>query len=485
MRSNPQLPLASPKVEPEKIIKKGNTSQEGLSAVVPGDFGNLHDPSFKTPVALSNSPFLPSTEVSKSLNFESFPVEFSPFSPHLEEENFETPVSLDIVKWFRPRSLEDCPTLGFSTPPPIKVVVTKEGEASFPLNPIPSSSNTQLFSLSPRNTTALVPVQTPSPPGSPIVRIPILGVNLPRNMMDVIVAAMYAPLVLPQPMNALPTGDYLKYMPKFIGEEDITAEEHLSAFYSYAENHNIENEDVWMRVFVQSLDGEARKWFKGLTPRSIVGIEALDDSFMRHRGDKKVFLYYIIEFGSLKRKEGESVSDFSKIFNNMYNKIPTEIKPTQTSVKITYASAFDLEFCLLLRERRASSLGHMQDASLEVESNILAADKLRSEYDRDIRKGRDEASTSDSSATHPQVDELTKLVKSFSAEMEKMKLEGKQSYRNPQNVDNMSNFRRPNNAPQIIQTDQGNRDRDDKKIQAPLQNNLVTDEKGEEEDVDP
>jgi hypothetical protein len=250
------------------------------------------------------------------------------------------------------------------------------------------------------------------------------GANPPRNRMDAIVAARYAPLVLPQPMNALPAGDYLKYMPKFTGEEDITVEEHLVAFYSYADNLNIENEDVWMRVFVQSLDGEVRKWFRGLTPGSIAGIEALDDVFLRQWGDKKDFMYYITEFGSLKRKEGESVSDFSKRFNKMYNKIPAEIKPTEASAKITYASAFDPDFCLLLRERRATSLAHMQDAALEVESNVLAVDRLRSKADRDRGRGRSEASTSGSSASHPQVDELTKMVKSLSAEMEKMKLKG-------------------------------------------------------------
>jgi hypothetical protein len=83
-----------------------------------------------------------------------------------------------------------------------------------------------------------------------------------------------------------------------------------------------------MRVFVHSLDGEARKWFRGLPPGSIDGIEALDDSFLRHCGDKKDFLYYITEIGALKREEGESILDFSKRFNKMYNKIPTEIKPT-------------------------------------------------------------------------------------------------------------------------------------------------------------
>jgi transcriptional regulator NrdR family protein len=109
----------------------------------------------------------------------------------------------------------------------------------------------------------------------------------------------------------------------------------------------------------------------------------------------------------------------------MYNKIPTEIKPTKTSAKITYASAFEPEFYLLLRERRSTSLSHMKDATLEVESNVLVDDKLRGKYDRDRRKGRVKASTSKSPVVHPQVEELTKLVKSLYVEMEKLKLEGK------------------------------------------------------------
>jgi hypothetical protein len=252
--------------------------------------------------------------------------------------------------------------------------------------------------------------------------------------MDAIVAARYAPLILPHPMNPLPAGDYLKYMPKFTGEGDITAEEHLAAFYSYADNLNIENEDVWMRVFVQSLDGEVRKWFRGLALGSIAGIEALDSAFLRQWGDRKDFMYYMTEFGSLKKMDGESVSDFSKRFNKMYNKIPAEIKPSEASAKISYASAFGPDFCLLLRERRATSLAQMQDAAIEVESNVLAADRLRNKADADRRKGRSETSTSGSSVPHPQVDELTKMVKSLSAEMERMKVEGRQAYKGPQNM---------------------------------------------------
>jgi hypothetical protein len=61
----------------------------------------------------------------------------------------------------------------------------------------------------------------------------------------------------------------------------------------------------------------------------------------------------------------------------MYNKIPTKINPTKNSTKITYANSFDSDVFLLLRERRYASLDHMQDGALEVESNIVAYDKLR------------------------------------------------------------------------------------------------------------
>ena len=43
----------------------------------------------------------------------------------------------------------------------------------------------------------------------------------------------------------------------------------------------------------------------------------------------------------------------------MYSKIPTEIKPTEASSKITYVGAFDPEFCLFFRERRSAMLSKM------------------------------------------------------------------------------------------------------------------------------
>jgi hypothetical protein len=48
-----------------------------------------------------------------------------------------------------------------------------------------------------------------------------------------------------------------------------------------------------MRVFIQSLDGDARDWFKDVPPIYIDGIVALDDSLLRHWGNKKYLFYYV------------------------------------------------------------------------------------------------------------------------------------------------------------------------------------------------
>jgi hypothetical protein len=70
--------------------------------------------------------------------------------------------------------------------------------------------------------------------------------------------------------------------------------------------------------------------------------------------------------------------------------------------------------------------------------------------------------------------------------MEKWELEGKPTYRNPQNTDNRG-FRRPGNSmPQSLSKEQRSGDRDDQRIQTPLQNSLVAHEEGEEVDeLDP
>jgi hypothetical protein len=223
----------------------------------------------------------------------------------------------------------------------------------------------------------------------------------------------------------------------------------------------------------------------GLTPASITGIEALDEAFLKQWGDRRDYLYYITEFGALRRKSGESVSDFTKRFNKMYNKIPDEIKPTEASTKITFANSFDAKLSLLLRERRSTTLFSMQEETIEVESNILASEKLKNKSDRDKKKQREEfPSSSNPTESDPKLEEMTRTLKDLTSEIAKLKWETKQPNRPYQDVGNINTnqFRRPNNVPQVMQRER--RNVEDQRVVPPFQNNEIEEMDVESDVVD-
>ena len=101
----------------------------------------------------------------------------------------------------------------------------------------------------------------------------------------------------------------------------------------------------------------------------------------------------------------------------MFSKIPAEIKPTDTSTKITYANAFDLEFYLFPRERRSASMSLMQDASLEVESNIVASQKVKGKIDRK----KHPSDHLGASSSENKIEKMAKMMDSLTAKISKLK----------------------------------------------------------------
>jgi hypothetical protein len=77
-----------------------------------------------------------------------------------------------------------------------------------------------------------------------------------------------------------------------------------------------------------------RTWFRGLPIDSITTYDELETAFLRQWGEKKDHLYYLTEFGALRKNPSEIVSEFIQRFNKLYSKIPTEVKPSQLVAKV-------------------------------------------------------------------------------------------------------------------------------------------------------
>jgi hypothetical protein len=98
--------------------------------------------------------------------------------------------------------------------------------------------------------------------------------NVPPPGVFAKVAVRYAPLVLPVPLHDLPD-NYIKNLPKFTGEGDLTAAEHINFLTSsqtsvvlstrmsirdYLSRPSKDRSELGFRVFLQLLFGHMTPW---------------------------------------------------------------------------------------------------------------------------------------------------------------------------------------------------------------------------------
>jgi len=109
-------------------------------------------------------------------------------------------------------------------------------------------------------------------------------------------AAYFAPLVLPQVLDDMPSY-YQSKIPFFDGTPNsITAYEHVYKMSDFYELHEIDEENVAMRLFVQTFVGEVRKWFRGLSTARIATLAELQRQFLNRWEVKNNPLQILAEY---------------------------------------------------------------------------------------------------------------------------------------------------------------------------------------------
>lgn len=75
----------------------------------------------------------------------------------------------------------------------------------------------------------------------------------------------------------------------------------------FYELHKIDEENLAMRLFVQTFAGDVRKWFRGLATLSINTLAELQRKFLNRWEVKKNPLQILAEYEQIKRNAGESI----------------------------------------------------------------------------------------------------------------------------------------------------------------------------------
>ena len=126
-------------------------------------------------------------------------------------------------------------------------------------------------------------------------------------------AARFAPLALPAVLHDLPQ-NYAQKFPFHDGDGNFTGRHHVDKFDDYVDLEEVDDDDVKMRLFAQSLSREAKKWFRDLPARSIATFEAFQISFLEIWDDKRIPLQVLSQYNSLKKGGFESIHEFSSSF---------------------------------------------------------------------------------------------------------------------------------------------------------------------------
>jgi hypothetical protein len=71
-------------------------------------------------------------------------------------------------------------------------------------------------------------------------------------------------------------------LPRFYEGEDESPVEHVQEFHALMQKLDIHHEDILMKMFIYSLDGDARKWYFSLPPSSISSLKDFHRVFNEH-----------------------------------------------------------------------------------------------------------------------------------------------------------------------------------------------------------
>ena len=95
------------------------------------------------------------------------------------------------------------------------------------------------------------------------------------------------------------------------GKGNFTARQHVDKFDYFINLEEVDDDDVKMRLFEQSLPRDPKKWFRYLSARSIATCEAFQTSFLERWDDKKSPLRVLSQYNNIKEGGVEYVHEFS------------------------------------------------------------------------------------------------------------------------------------------------------------------------------
>jgi hypothetical protein len=113
------------------------------------------------------------------------------------------------------------------------------------------------------------------------------------------------------------------WLPRFSGEDGSYGNFHWTKFCDAFQFHQSRQEhlDVFLRLFVSSLTGSARRWINKLPKGSIKTPEDLEQAFKKKWCEKESMDFLYSQYTDICKASSEGIRDFNDRFNLLLKKI--------------------------------------------------------------------------------------------------------------------------------------------------------------------
>ena len=168
----------------------------------------------------------------------------------------------------------------------------------------------------------------------------------------------------------------LKSVPYFTGENQVSAVEHIKDIATLCGLHQVQHEDVALKLLAASFRGKALIWFRSLAVNSIATWDALGSLLISKFEDRSDNLSLVEQLTTIKRQSNEHISDFNFRFQRTWDRIPATVKPSNDYAFLFYLKAFNSDISVMIQSMGGRTLPDAFDIAVRAENSLIQAGKL-------------------------------------------------------------------------------------------------------------
>jgi hypothetical protein len=163
---------------------------------------------------------------------------------------------------------------------------------------------------------------------------------------------------------------FKEHLPRFSGNNTVTTNKHLVAFFNSCHSIGTNDNDTFMRLFVNSLEGKAMAYFFDLPPKILSTWEEIVYWFKSTYGQSKSPTKQLQEYNNTTHKDSETIKSFNICFTMLYNQIPELIFPQNQDSFMDYYNSLPSPYRHRLEEKYSDNIVSALHTCLEYEEQL-------------------------------------------------------------------------------------------------------------------